>query len=178
MSSNVKNRQIQKRLWVYYISGIIGWVIIFIVLFGSFSLRAPYVFSHIFCIVVLSINFVLQIIEAYVPGAYDTEEKVYEYVERNTYYLIMAITIFLLISTNSSGIFYQYGLNFKLIVYSQASAIAICIAIIALYWMPTKSGKEHWLVHLRHIKTVLLTYALSLFFIGPVEVILKIRTSF
>jgi len=178
MSSNGYNRKVQNRLWAYYLIGIFGWAILFIMLFGSISFKDSFLFSHIFCLAVLSINFILQLREAYIPEQYSTEERVYEYVERNTYYLIMAITIFLLISSSSGSIFQEYKLNYNLIVYSQASAIAICIAIIALYWMPTKSGKEHWLVRLRHIKTVFLTYALSLFFIGPVEVILKLRGSF
>ena len=171
----------QNYLYIYYGIGMLIWLGVCKALFGSINLiKLPFVGAHLFCFIVLLINLILQLAEkTYVPHDYDREEKVYEYVERNTYYLILAITIFLLISTGgNSGLFKTTNINFKLIVYSQASAIMFCIFIIALYWMPTKEGKEHWLVGLRHIKTVLFTYALSLFFLGPVELFLQLRTSF
>jgi hypothetical protein len=171
----------QRLLCIYYGLGIIIWFGICKGIFGSINfIKIPFLGGHLFCLIVLLINFFLQVSEkAYIAKKYELEEKVYEYVERNTYYLIMAITIFLLISTSGeAGIFRTTDINFRLIVYSQAIAIGFCILIIALYWMPTKAGKEHWLVHLRHIKTVLFTYALSLFFLGPVEIFTKLRKTF
>ncbi|MFH1442275.1 MAG: hypothetical protein ABIH18_09605 [Candidatus Omnitrophota bacterium] len=174
-------KQEQGLLWVYYISGIVLWFLVCKFLFGSVNLtKFPFLGAHLFCIIFLAINLLLQVIEKkYIPNKYNLEEKIYEYVERNTYYLVMAITIFLLISTGGkTGLFAETDINFKLIVYSQASAMVFCIFIIALYWMPTKEGKEHCLVHLRHIKTVIFTYALSLFFLSPVEVFIKLRATF
>jgi hypothetical protein len=171
----------QKLLWIYYVLGIFVWFIVCKALFGSINfIKQPFLGAHLFCLMVLGVNFLLQLAEkTYSPNNYELEEKIYEYVERNTYYLIMAITIFLLISSSGeAGIFKTANINFRLIVYSQACAIVFCISIIALYWMPTREGKEYCLVHLRHIKTVLFTYALSLFFIGPMEIFIKLRTTF
>lgn len=112
----------------------------------------------------------------YTVKDYNTEEKIYEYVERNTYYLIMAITIFLLVSTSKDiTSFMENKVDFNLVVYSQALAIVFCIGVLALFWMPTDEDSAHCLVHLRHIKTVFFTYALSLFLISPVEILTKLR---
>lgn len=175
------SRKKQNLFWICYLLGIPLWLYLNKLLFGSVNLvKPPFCIAHIFCLFTLGINLLLQLIErTYAPISYDLEEKIYEYVERNTYYLIMAITIFLLISSSGeTGIFKATNINFRLIVYSQAIAIGFCIFIIALYWMPTKKGQEGWLAHLRHIKTIFLTYALSLFFLGPVELFIKLRTTF
>lgn len=163
----------------YYISAIPAWFLIFGGLFGFdsfFNIYIPYLLCHVLCLSILSLN-IWQHWGAYEPGDYLTEETVYEYVERNTYYLIMAITIFLLISVNRDSELFG-PINFNLVIYSQACAIGFCVLVLALVWMSTKGGKECRLVHLRHIKTVLFTYALSLFFITPVEIVLKLRGAF
>ena len=118
---------------------------------------------------VLGLNLFFQSRE-YEPSTYDVEERVYEYVERNTYYLIMAITIFLLVSASQSGI--KLGnANFATIIYSQAVAVSLCVFVLALLWMPTRDVTG--IVHLRHCKTVLFTFALGSFLIGPLEVLLS-----
>jgi len=163
----------------YYLAGMIVWFLLFKLVFGHVIFGQPYWFAHGFCLLVLLVNAILQATQPYTRNSYRTEERIYEYVERNTYYLILAITVFLLISsTDKTSLFESSSVNFKLIIYSQASAIGLCIFVIALYWMPTKKGKEHWLAHLRHFKTVIFTYALSLFFLGPVEVFLNVRKMF
>ncbi len=98
----------QKLLWIYYVLGILVWFIVCKALFGSINfIKQPFLEAHLFCLIVLGVNFLLQLAEkTYLPNSYELEEKVYEYVERNTYYLIMAITIFLLISSSGeAGIF-------------------------------------------------------------------------
>ena len=163
----------------WYAVGFMLWLFLFKwVFFGSLFGKVPYFWSHGLCLFILVINFLLHC-NKYEAKEYDTEERIYEYVERNAYYLVMAVTIFLLISAQGENkIFSSHNIDFPLIVYSQAVSIIFCVIIIALYWMPTAKGKTHWLVHLRHAKTVLLTYALSLFFIGPIEIIFKLRHSF
>lgn len=173
-----KNASI-KGFWIYYVAGAIFWLFIFKFVFsGPLLSKTSFIFAHSLCFFVLAINIWLNS-TAYVPREYKIEEKIYEYVERNAHYLIMAVTIFLLISANgNAGIFASKAINMELIVYSQACSVVWCILIIALYWMPTRPGKEYWLVHLRHLKTIALTYALSFFFIGPIEVVLSLRDKF
>lgn len=172
------NRE-QKFFTGYYLVGMLGWFGLFKLVFGQVIFSQPYCFAHGFCLFVLLANAIIQITQSYTRNSYRTEERIYEYVERNTYYLILAITVFLLISaTDKASLLGSSTINFQLIVYSQASAIGLCIFVIALYWMPTKKGKEHWLAHLRHFKTIIFTYALSLFFLGPVEVFLNVRKAF
>jgi len=172
------NKKNTKKLKWYYIAAIPFWFLVFWVLFGHPFQKIPYIFSHFFCVIVLIINIWKQW-EPYEIEDYKTEEKVYEYVERNTYYLIMSITIFLLISINrDSRIFSENMIDFNLVIYSQACAISFCVIVIALFWMPTGDEKAHHLVNLRHIKTVIFTYALSLFFISPIEVFIKLRDTF
>lgn len=165
-----------RKIYWYYMMAIPGWFLLFWFLFGSLFNKTPYLFSHVLCMAILAVNIWKQW-EPYQPGEYTLEEKVYEYVERNTYYLIMAITIFLLISANRDNGPFKV-VDFNLVVYSQACAIALCVIVLALFWMSTKKGKLSHLVHLRHVKTVIFTYALSLFFISPIEILLKLKGAF
>lgn len=161
------------RLWLYYVVGAIGWFVIFFWLFGDPIAKTPYYFAHALCLVVLVVNCFFHW-KPYQPAKYKVEESVYKYVERNTYYLIMAITVFLLISTSQNERLFPESVDFKLIVYSQAAAVGFCIVVLALIWMPT-APESKGIVHLRHIKTLFYTYGISLFFIGPAEVFLNMR---
>ena len=148
-----------------------GWFLICLTIFRSSfysTLPWPFLLAHIFCIGVLGANIVFQLRDRpYTPVKYKTEEIIYEYAERNTYYLTVAIPIFLLVFIKHPRI---YDLTNSVLICSQMGALFFCVLGLALCWMPTEKGKEHMLVHLRHIKTVFFTYALALFLLGVMEV--------
>lgn len=155
-----------KNLWIYYAIGIAIWTIGVWYSPGDFTSPRTYV-PTIFVLGVLLLNLYFCIGE-YKPREYEIEEHIYEYVERNTYYLVMAITIFLLVSTNQS-LDLLAGESANTIIGSQAGAVLLCILVLALIWMPTDDPKG--IVHLRHIKTILYTFAIGTFLIGPIVVL-------
>jgi hypothetical protein len=153
-------------LWKCYCIGIFGWFIALAVLFAEKAFERPVICASIFCVCILLANMMQQLWwEPEMSHDYSTTVHIYEFVERNTYYLLIAITFFISI-LNKPEFAHDH-----IIVYSQACSMLFSVLVIALVWMPTDPGKEYRLVHLKHLKTVFYTYALSFFLIGPLEII-------
>ena len=164
--------------WKFYAMGVLGWLCTAFLLFGWRCLTlGPVIAAHGFCILMLGANLYFQWKAPTPPKTYRLTVLVYEYVERNSYYLIMAISIFLIVSMSG----YRnnaHNIRWTLVIYSQAAAVTLCTVILTLIWMPAQDDRRHWLVKLKHFKTIVYIYALSLFLIGPIELIIKLWGSF
>ena len=93
-------------------------------------------------------------------GDYDTEVGIIEFAERNTSYLLIAISF---ISYLTSG---QAGVKEYFFLISLFLAVG---GVLPLYWIP--KNKVENLMLLRHLKTIPYTYSICFFLSGIISVL-------
>lgn len=120
-------------------------------------------FPFVFCIIVLISNALLW---AVAPSykSYEEELSVIQFVERHAGVVVTAITASIFIGFAISAIKTQAPLPEAFILFQSAAFISAFGGVLPLFWIP--SNKVHWLVMLRHIKTVPFSFAISLFLGG------------
>lgn len=145
---------------VYFVIGIIPWIIFWIyvkarlseLLFYNKFFYVPVILG----IVILIANLITWLCCSTYED-YRTEVQVIEFVERNASHIIIAISVvFLAIQVLPKEIKLPSAFT-----YYSVFALTLSVIPLILVWMPSK--KVHWLVILRHIKTIPYSYAISFF---------------
>lgn len=122
-------------------------------------------FPFVSCFVILIANALLWVAAPSYEN-YEVEVPVIQFVERNAAHVVTAITGSILIAVAISAIKSQAPIPKEFILFQAAAFICAVVGVLPLYWIPSK--KVHWLVILRHLKTVPFSYAIVLFLTGLV----------
>ena len=120
-------------------------------------------FPFLSCFAILISNLLLWIV-ATTYEEFERESNRIEFVERNAAHMITAITGSLIIAAAISAMKSQVSLPKEFIIFQSIAFICTAVGVLPLYWIP--SERTHWLVMLRHFKTVPFTYGISLFLGG------------
>jgi len=95
---------------------------------------------------------------------YEVELRLIETVEKHAAHMVTAISTVLIIAAAISAIKGQALLPKEFILFESMAFICAVVGVLPLYWIPSQN--VHWLVMLRHLKTVPFTYSISLFLAG------------
>ncbi|HCU05248.1 MAG: hypothetical protein A2X77_01620 [Gammaproteobacteria bacterium GWE2_42_36] len=153
---------------IIYSLGIVGWLILWKWLVGypAFKHKKLLYLVFIGAIFTLVINAIFSIAATIPP--YDTELKLYAYVEENSKTVAqLSLTICLFIAVGFTKLSTLMAMDelkrfIWLIFWSLFIAVIGCLP---LYWMP---ASDFWLTALRHLKTV--PYIYSLFLLGAAAI--------
>jgi len=168
-----------------YLSGTLVWVATFMLfvslyrnLFPKTNLLASlttksnmyYLIPFIACLITLLWNFLL--LSTSVKGDqgksdYEGEVKLVKFIERNGYYIILAITaIFLFLGTDMVRNIRRFHLSPFFYLWMLSSIAIQACGVLPLIWAPVNDAKR--LAWIRHFKTVWYTISIYVFFFGIV----------
>jgi len=155
-------------LWVFHAVGLMLWTMATSLLLGRIDS-----FRFLVTTTIVSMIFTGNIYHSksqYNPQPFLIEEKIYVYVERNAGYLMASVTIFFVMVSSKWEMITQNA-NVEIVVSMSISMICSSL-VLALVWMPTDNPRN--LVYMRHVKSVLYTWALGAFMFGPVALIQEV----
>jgi len=164
-----------------YIFGIMIWITAFMVFISLYRTLFPkvdlfasllgksniyYLIPAIACIITLWWNLrLLATKEGQGKGDYEGEVKLVEFVERNGYFIILAITaIFLFLGTDVVRNIRRFHLSPFFYLWMLSSIAIQACGVLPLVWAPVNDAKR--LAWIRHFKTVWYTISIYIFLFG------------
>ena len=160
--------KLKRNIFLIYSLGCGVWFIVWYFLDGYGLMSNTFLlwFPFIACLIILIANMLLwKSIERNEDCEnYDKELQKIQYVERNAAHMVTAITGVLIIAAAISAMKGNTPIPKDVIMFESTAFICSVVGVLPKYWIPSK--KSHWMVVLRHLKTVPFTYAISLFLSG------------
>ncbi len=145
-----------------YLAGLVLWIIMFPAFYFYRYHSQAYQLYHFWYFIPFGLGIFILCWNAWrwssinLCGDYKTEVGIIEFAERNTSYLLIAIS------------FISYFMGAKEYYFLLSLYFAVG-GVLPLYWIPKNKVKN--LMFLRHIKTIPYTYAICFFLMGIVSIL-------